>query len=674
MSSSPPSSIGNGDSFSEASGVNDDRSSEKEQMREAADGGPTDGAMSESGDSDNTATKNNSGSKEQQNDSRDLDKDIDAMLEHSARNEQVDPDGSANNQCSKSEVTIDPNVDKSGNVESSLLVGIPVDVSSEKSFTSDCSSVLAESVVKRVIGNAIEVLQADGIVDEKIDKSSKENIPVVKPGDVKVGLFQYQDDNSAENECDDNDDEEEDENDGSEINLNDNSSREETKPKEPMVGLFQYTNMNDIERSKSPDSSEAVEENLESLNEEEKENIFQLYGLEGIDPVSPKSASPDESGPDSMEDKDSGKVVDVQREIYEPSARLFSVTRDTSSSESTPRLESDTNIQLDEKSSDTTSNQADHGNENELGKDDENNAVFNEQNVISEKEVFNQDSDTGNDEKSNEAEDNLPEPETKVAQSVSPPLIQYESVKENGKFRIIKTSKEGISVGYPGIRVGGDISSPKESPRSTESPKESPRESPRESNAESDQKSEPRKESPREVIEDVLEDQTPRLKTEDLLRKSELLVQNNETKADGGGAMDANSRDENASLELDREKIRKLLEKESETDPRMLMRDGQSSQDSGLPRSLHSARPDESDQKSPRQMSLSELQTSTSRDKDLSMDSDLSRIKYTTRDTTGREVKRTGPKPYDVHEERDKFTSDSKFFDTSDRPIYGRER
>ncbi|KAL4223151.1 M-phase phosphoprotein 9 [Mactra antiquata] len=635
--------------------------------REAADGGPNEADVVVTDDNNSASSQDGTDtrSKEQINAYRDLDKDIDAMLENSVKNDLVNHNENSNDQNGNADITMDSNVDMSRNVEGS----VSIEASSEKSFTSDAtdSSALAESVVKRVIGSAIEQIQAG----TEAGPSTAVNVPEVKPSDIKVGLFQYQDDGISSDSDEDNDDID----DGSstkETNVSENSSQLATQqPKDSMVGLFQYMDMDEADRTKSPESLEADTENIDSVNEEERENILQLYGLEGIDPISPKSASPDESGPDSLEGKGSVKIVDVQREIYEPTTRLFSVTRDTSSSESTPRLENGNS----NKSVDNVDNETDEV----IVRDDGRKEQFDEQKVIEDSENASSNAnddeykpdkyaDTKTDVNVKEAADKESEGETKTTtQSVSPPLVQYESVMENGKFRIIKTSKEGFGIGYPGIRVGDDILSPKESPRSVESQKESPR-------ANDFEKSEPAKESssPRDVVEDVLDDNVPRLQLEQVLRNSESLGADNEQ-----NAVRDDEREVIGEVELDREKIRKLLENENNIDTdigtRVEMKGGRTSQDSGLPRSQHSEGVDESDRKSPRQLSLSELQTSTSRDKSLSMEADMSRIKYTTRDTTGREVKRTGPKPYDVQDEGDKLTSDSRFVDSFDRPVYGRE-
>lgn len=476
--------------------------------------------------------------------------------------------------------------DLNGNVDTDQLAREQLEQASEKSFASDTdSSALAEVVVKTVINKAVDVVKA-GSKFEKIDDldkdnddldidddlgkvETKENYAQEKQGDVKVGLFQYQGfgtgdniDSESDVEIEEGDEKEQDE--------------EEKIARDSQVGLFQYTEMEESEKSKSPVVSELDEnddETLESLNEDDKENIMKLYGLENVGPVtavSPKSASPSENGEGQSIDKEQGMVIDVQRQVYEPQSRKFSITNEQSSSESTPRADENDGRQTSKASS-----------ENGEIVDLEQNEVDAEQRHIKQEN----ETDDKDENKKKETEDFKPQ----TATSVSPPLIQYESVTENGKFRIIKTAKEGA-----GIRVGGDIS-----------PKDSPKQSPRDTTSSENEKDGDdlilseggrdnrniRSPAITDTAVDGAEDkyQKDPADSEPETEKDSLLATNNE---------------DSGSVELDRSKIRALLEKEgtgSELQGVSINVTEQTSKDKHL---------DTEQRVSPREMSVSDLKTS----------------------------------------------------------------
>ncbi|XP_053375167.1 uncharacterized protein LOC128547220 [Mercenaria mercenaria] len=638
--------------------------------------------------------------KEQHHLVHDLDKDIDAVLEFNVRNGQVDPDGSGNIQNisvdttagSALSLTLEGNTNGNGLIQSHDQVIKPEDenvemlaerglleAGSERSFTSDTdSSAVAESVVKTAISKAVDIVKSEDGLESSVDRlesETAERISEEPEVDVKVGLFQYQDFGGEEEE-DEEDDEVEDEN--GEINVYNNVIEHAVKEqKDSIVGLFQYA---DTDRDKSPVVSEIddVEDQFESMNEDEKTNILKLYGLEGVEPVSPKSASPSGSGTNSLEEKSERKIFDVQREVYEPSTRHFSVTRDTSSNESTPRID-ENGIKSDKPSTNSREDNVDSDGGTKVSVKPDITTVVErhtgDSGIRSEgktAEIEVADSDTRSADKSSGINNVAKAAEASVLHSVSPPLVQYEPVKENGKFRIIKTSKEGGGSSYSGIRVGADVMSPRESPRSTESQNQSPRGNVNGEDKHLDTFNESQKNTsvhrPGDIKSRGLEENV-----------SIQSVAKPYSQQDIGTAK---SREKGQtyskeSVELDREKIRKLLEKENETGPSRLSSsyDTSVSKDSGLPRSQYSGKLDESDKKSAEKQSLPHLRA-PEKERDTSLETDLLRIRYTTRDTAGREVKRIGPEPYDSKQDRDRLTSDSRYLKVNEeeRPQYDRDR
>lgn len=458
--------------------------------------------------------------------------------------------------------------DLHGNLVSLQVGRDQVEQVSEKSFTSDTdSSALAEAVVKTVISKAVDVVKsADSSKQTEINKGgngdeiSGEPEKLDKPGDIKVGLFQYQELGFGEGGVSGTD---------SDMDIEEDLNKEKDDPeKDHQVGLFQYADMEESEKSKSPEVSEIDgngDENNESLNEEDRANIMKLYGLDNVTsalPISPKSASPSEN--DVKEEIENEMVIDVQRQVYEPQARSFSLTQETSSSESTPRQ--DENNGKTTLLEDIETPEPDGTKKNDMFEEYETDAVDDV-------------------EKNQPDEGDKPEPVT----SISPPLIQYESVTENGKFRIIKTTKEGA-----GIRVGGDISNV--------SPKGSSKQSPRgDPTSETESvKSEDSKASKSEKIADV--------KVEE---KVDVVNRNTDNKEQAQGTSLVSEQIENKndtpeSQGLDMNKIKAVLEKENDLKLSNFVSKDNDNEDAN--RSTADSRD------SPRQISVSDLKTTAKSD------------------------------------------------------------
>jgi hypothetical protein len=652
--------------------------------------------------------------KEQHSLAHDLDKDIDAVLEYNVESGQVDPDGSANIQNitvnttdSTLRIEVEGNFDGHNFAESNGTASInenaridmfaergPQEAGSEKSFASDTdtSSVLAESVVKKAISNAVDIVKSEDKLDSVIDRLESEIAE--KESDVKVGLFQYQDYGSYGDDDDDDDEEEEEESESDDKNeLNDANKQVQDLPEKPqkdsVVGLFQYA---DMERDKSPvvseiDDEDDVEDQFESMNEEEKTNILKLYGLEGVEPVSPvspKSASPSESGTNSLEEKEEKRIFDVQRDVYEPSTRHFSITRDTSSNESTPRAAENGNIS-EKLETENGENITDGKMGAEINlKPNTDIDIMRQIESGTRSDSLSSGADLGESGERHDAgdsagikseykntEENVMKPvDSSIPHSISPPLVQYEPVKENGKFRIVKTSKEGGGSSYSSIRVGGDVISPKESPRSTESQKQSL--------ADTESKGRKQVDSVNESQRDVSSQWSGDMKSERLEEtRDKQNLANNESPQDIEmyKALVKGHENTQGVVELDREKIRKLLENESAQARPTSSNDTSVSKDSGFPRSHYSSKEEDLHTRYRERRNVSEVRSPPERDRGLSQDTDLSRIRYMTRDTVGREVKRLGPKPYDVKGEKDSLPSESRYrkVDNEERFQYYRE-
>ena len=473
-------------------------------VRESADGGSTQSLALAANLTDNcNHPEGSSSEKEKENAYHDLDKDIDVMIEANVEEGFINPDGSTTLSGIQIDETEDSvlngndegeparaNLDSNGNLKTIDDTGIDKIANDqpdvlEKSFTSSTdSSVVAEAVVKKVIDNALTEFKSDQNADEVSNNNRTDS--VVK-ADKKVGLFQYggYDDNvesfdadsainqnadqvinGNENKSSVNTDkkvglfqyggfdekievaEDEAEEEGDETEAAKEAVNVTTKVKDLKVGLFQYSESVESEETESPKILE-LDDN-EDTNEEEKDNILKLYGLEGLDAMSPKSASPPESGPVSVEDYNVVTVIDVQRDVYEPQTRMFSVTKSSSSTESTPRNE-ETKLEESEKVITAASNeQPPDLQERDLNDSRNGNALT---------PPNSEESDGKDDLKLTGAESGA-----FGAQEISPPLVRYEPVTDNGKFRIVKTVKEGGPISYSTIRVG---TSPSQSPRET---------------------------------------------------------------------------------------------------------------------------------------------------------------------------------------------------------------
>lgn len=315
---------------------------------------------------------------------------------------------------------------------------------SEKSFTSistSKSSILAEAVVNRALTNAV-----------KMAKEGEEAKAV--SGDLKVGLFQYQHGGGDA---------------GPEPTDEEDKTLTDSELGDVKVGLFQYFDDSEDNAQQSLDLEiDDNDEKLESLNLSDQENVLRLYGLGGSEVTETRLMTTPPSSPRTEEEKREF-FIDVQREIYEPQKRMFSISRDKSSTESTPR----------DKVSELTSPTAREENEIDNEFKDDAFAESLEGSIparMSPVKIEEQEGkksvreDSFLSETQSTKDESLPKDSTSVAIDVGPPLVQYEPLKENGKFRIIKMPKEGNGSTFGTIIVGTGGSpsqSPGESPRET---------------------------------------------------------------------------------------------------------------------------------------------------------------------------------------------------------------
>ena len=446
-----------------------------EGVRERADGETSPPLVQTSGNGDKESEKEKAGKKDQ-----DLDKDIDAMFEYNANgfgDASVSigsiPVDSADSTLKDISIKSSSFVDRgelglNGNATNNGLERQDIKMQdaerwegSEKSFNSISttnSSIIAEAVVNRAINNAVRITQ--GAAEMKTDTA-----------DAKVGLFQYQGgdaDVSVEK---------------SDGKVKHDDDQVGIEPGDTKVGLFQYFDgdeeeikqdsnndqNNDQDLSGLDIDQDDIDEKLESLNLSDQENILHLYGLGGPEVTEVRLMATPPSSPRTDEEKKEF-FIDVQREIYEPQKRMFSV-QDKSSTESTPRdpitdgAEKD-DIEVDNEFKEDDSAFADASQdqipprispETEKSMDQEEKVSVREDVIESVMEL-------------NRDEGWTKEPQP-VSIEVAPPLIHYESVKENGKFRIIKMPVEGNGSAVGTIRVGTGSTpsqSPHESPRENE--------------------------------------------------------------------------------------------------------------------------------------------------------------------------------------------------------------
>ena len=427
----------------------------RESVRERADGGASPPPVQKA------VPEHEMGKKEKEIKSiDDLDKDIDAMLEYNTGGSDAD-------SRSFADITVDSAIqDSSVNLtsiaEKEYLVNSinrqsdiadPNQVSdtdrqedSEKSFTSISttnSSVLAEAVVNRVLSTAVKIAkEAEDLKVRDVEGGS---------GDSKVGLFQYKTDDTESESV--------------------KAGEEETavgttltEPGDLKVGLFQYFDEDEeyVQKSLAEDSNDEVDEKLESLNLSDQENILQLYGLGGPEVTESREMSTPHASP-RTEEETREFFIDVQREIYEPQKRMFSVSQDKSSTESTPRdnvteivsprdqdkVENDYNS--NSKQSDIVTETISDTVSTRINRPDQGEAKEQKSDVFEREGIVDTVSRAGS---------------QPVSIEVAPPLIHYESVKENGKFRIIKSGGPAFGA----IRVGSDASpgqSPELTPRET---------------------------------------------------------------------------------------------------------------------------------------------------------------------------------------------------------------
>ena len=447
-----------------------------EGVRERADGETSPPLVQTTWNNNKESEKEKAGKKEQ-----DLDKDIDAMFEYNANgfgDASVSigsiPVDSADSTLKDISIKSSSFVDRgelglNGNAAQNGLERHdikPQDTErwegSEKSFNSistSNSSIIAEAVVNRALTNAVKITQES---------------PETKTGagDVKVGLFQYQagdDDVSLQKS----------EEKGTVV-----EQTTATEPGDIKVGLFQYFEGGEEEIQQDLDHDQEIDqdlsgldidqdetdEKLESLNLSDQENILHLYGLGGPEVTEVRLMATPPSSP-RTDDEKKEFFIDVQREIYEPQKRMFSV-QDKSSAESTPRDDvtegasptekdaTELNHEFQEEDSafaNAVQEQLSPRASPEKSEDQEENVSVREDTI---------DSDTEH--KKDEGWTKEPHP---ASIEVAPPLIHYESVKENGKFRIIKMPMEGNGTTVGTIRVRMESSpsqSPHQSPRETE--------------------------------------------------------------------------------------------------------------------------------------------------------------------------------------------------------------
>ena len=437
-----------------------------EAVRERADGETSPPLLQPSSDNDKESDKEKAAKKDQ-----DLDKDIDAMFEYNANGFGDASVSIGSIPIDSADSTLKDISIKSGSFVERGEVGMNGNGSerqdikthdserwegSEKSFTSistSNSSILAEAVVNRVLTSAVKLTQAG---DE------------AKTGDVKVGLFQYQagDADVGFQKTD--------------LEMKTGEGPTEMEPGDVKVGLFQYfdggeDNMQqDLEGDQSdvePDLSgldiDETDEKLESLNLSDKENILHLYGLGGSEVTETRLMATPPGSP-RTDDEKREFFIDVQREVYEPQKRMFSV-QDKSSAESTPRDQvnegaspnEENDTELDHQFIEEDSAFAETIQKLVPARVSPAKSEEQEENISVREDTI--DSDTEAKKDGGWAKEPPP-----VSIEVAPPLIHYESVKENGKFRIIKMPKEGYGPTVGTIRAGVESSS-------SESPDQSPR-------------------------------------------------------------------------------------------------------------------------------------------------------------------------------------------------------
>ena len=445
-----------------------------EGVRERADGETSPPLVQTGWNGDKESEKEKAGKKDQ-----DLDKDIDAMFEYNANgfgDASVSigsiPVDSADSTLKDISIKSSSFVDKgelglNGNATNNGLERQDMKIQdaerwegSEKSFNSISttnSSIIAEAVVNRAINNAVRITQ--GGAEMKTDTA-----------DVKVGLFQYQGgdaDVSVEK---------------SDGKVKHDDEQVGIEPGDTKVGLFQYFDGDEEEIKQDLDNyqdngqdlsgldidQDDMDEKLESLNLSDQENILHLYGLGGSEVTEVRLMATPPSSPRTDEEKKEF-FIDVQREIYEPQKRMFSV-QDKSSTESTPRdpvtdgaekdeIEVDNEFKDDTAFADDTQEQI----QSRISPEPEK-AKAEEEDVSVIEDTIESDTEPRRD----EGWTKEPQP---VSIEVAPPLIHYESVKENGKFRIIKMPVEGNGSAVGTIRVGTGSTpsqSPHESPRENE--------------------------------------------------------------------------------------------------------------------------------------------------------------------------------------------------------------
>ena len=640
MSSSPPLTPPHGDTVHEAVSPVGEPDVEREltpteSVRERADGETSPPLVQSSIGSDKESEKEKETKRNQ-----DLDKDIDAMFEYNANgyadsSVSVDsiPVDSFNSTLKDISIKTSSFTEKQGSrvngVEThgdiiSHLIDTDRHEDSEKSFTSistSNSSVLAEAVVNRVLTNAVKLAK------EGEDTSVSETQTV--SGDVKVGLFQYQaDDMDVESAKGDG---------------------EESKTYEPViqadpgdvkVGLFQYYDdeEDNLQQNLNESDAEDYDEKLESLNLSDHENILHLYGLEGSEVTETRRMSTPPSSPRTEEEKNKF-FIDVQREVYEPQKRMFSVTQDKSSTESTPRdkvlevmsptAREDTESDLELKEDTVTET---------VQEKEKSPTIISPVKTEQEKEgnISVREDEVDSEIESDKDIDTLASSQT-VSIEVAPPLIQYESVKENGKFRIIKTPKEGGGPAF-GIRVGADTSS------------QSPQQSPRETDVK-DKIQQPKHEVVEERTTGTYKDRNGDMEGQmekplnSVSQVLPIVTPSSSSEVEGQERLWLPSDGQVIrSLPESKELPRASRDEDKTVSSAILKEPSLSKSELGVPVSQGQSSKSYEESRSHRQ--LTEKQASPRR-----FETD-SRIKYSTTDTNGRENKRTGPVPYNIEEYR----------------------
>ena len=605
-----------------------------ESIRERADGGTSPPLIQSSVESDKESVK-----EKETKSSQDLDKDIDAMFEYNNANV------SAGASISLGDISVDPALQDSSITsiveKEEFHVGIEAhtDITdqeskttdtdrheeSEKSFTSISttnSSVLAEAVVNRVLSSAVKIAK-DG-EDMKVTETEAPT----SGGDTKVGLFQYKaDDTDVDSEKAD----------GEETD----KTISQTDSGDVKVGLFQYFDdaEENVQKSFIEDDTDDYDDKLESLNLSDQENILQLYGLGGPEVTETREMSTPHASP-RTEEETREFFIDVQREIYEPQKRMFSVSQDKSSTESTPRekvtetvisgTREETEGELDlredihnitETTLDKTPTKISPAKTEE---EQETNISVREDTVDSETET---EKDKGT----------LAGPQA-VPIEVAPPLVHYESVKENGKFRIIKMPKEAGGLAFGSMRVGSETSSG-----------QSPDQSPREAKVD-DTSQRPKVEAGESKDSGISQEVTT------INREIEMMVEKPldsvsqklpvvTVPSQGAGELekpwlstvDKESRSaDSQGISKSTKAIYKTVTSTSTKEPDLSSPAVAKSRSSGQSARLHEE---------------SRAQRSVTQPSPRQSDSD-SRIKYSITDTSGRENKRTGPVPYSMEDYR----------------------